>query len=124
MKRVGNADTIADIEYVIDPPGIGDPRHSWTAHGVECTRDRHRYSGTDYTFDIDIIDMKRMKAGRVSWRILIVSERWEQTEIKAEIRNTKWLKVLSGKASDVKTWMKTCRNLKLEKGADFELSDA
>jgi hypothetical protein len=47
MKRVGNAQTISDIEFVINAPALGDPRNSWSAHGVECTRNRHRYSGLD-----------------------------------------------------------------------------
>ena len=33
MKRVGNAQTIADIEFVIDAPTLNDPRHSWTMTG-------------------------------------------------------------------------------------------
>lgn len=114
MKRVGNAQTISDIEFVINAPALGDPRHSWTAHGVECTRNRHRYSGLDYEFNIEIVDLRRTKAGRTSWRVLIVTELWQATDTKGEIRNTKWLKLLNGKASDVKAWMRSCRSLKLD----------
>jgi hypothetical protein len=108
--------TIADIEFVIDAPALGDPRHSWTAYGVECTRDRHRYSGAGYEFNIEIVDLRRTKAGRTSWRVLIVTEWWQAAGEKGEIRNTKWLKVLNGKASDVKTWMRSCRSQKVDKG--------
>ncbi len=114
MKRVGNAQTISDIEFIIDSPAIGGLRHSWTAHGVECTRERHRYSGPDYEFNIEIINLRRLKAGRLAWWILIVSELWQTTDTKSEIRNTKWLKVLSGRASDVKAWMRSSRLLKLD----------
>lgn len=114
MKRVGNAQTISDIEFVIDAPALGDPRAAWTAHGVECTRNRHRYSGPDYDFNIEIVDLRRAKAGRASWRVLIVTESWHDTDTKNEIRNTKWLRVLYGKASDVKAWMRSCRSLKLD----------
>jgi hypothetical protein len=115
MKRVGNAQTIADIEFVIDAPILSDPRRSWTAHGVECTRDRHRYSGPDYEFSIEIVDLRRSKVGRApSWRVLIVTEWWQAAACKVEIRNTKWLKVLEGRASDVKAWMRTCRSAKLD----------
>ena len=41
---------------------------------------------------------------------------WQSAGGKGEIRNTKWLKVLNGKASDVKAWMRSCRSLKVNKG--------
>ena len=116
MKRLGNAQTIADIEFVIDAPTLSDPRHSWTAYGVECTRDRHRYSGQAYEFNIEIVDIRRLKAGRTSWRVLVVTEWWRAEREKGEIRNTKWLKILSGKPSDVKAWMRSCRSQKVNQG--------
>jgi hypothetical protein len=123
MKRVGNAQTISDIEFVIDAPSLSDPRRSWTAHGVECTRDRHRYSGSAYEFNIEIVELRRAKAGRASWRVLIVTEWWQAAGTKDVIRNSKWLKVLSGKASDVKAWMRSCRSLKLETGIGSRRSE-
>jgi len=118
MKRVGNAQTIADIEFVIDAPTLGDPRRSWTAHGVQCTRNRHRFSGSDYEFNIETLDLRHSKAGRTSWRVLIVRELWQTSDANAEIRNSKWLKVLAGRASDIKAWMRSCRSLKLNEAAE------
>jgi hypothetical protein len=89
MKRVENDQTIADIEFVIDAPTLSNPRHLWTAYGVECTRDRHGYSGQAYEFNIEILDIRRLKAGRALWRILIVTEWWqaEGKEAKSAIPN-------------------------------------
>lgn len=112
MKRIGNAQTIADIEFVIDAPTLGDPRRAWTVQDVECTRDRHRFAGQSYEFNIESVDLRRTKAGRMLWRVLIVTE-WWQAEGR-EIRNSKWLKVLSGRASDVTAWMRSRRSLKLD----------
>lgn len=123
MKRVGNADTIADIEFVIGAPSAGDPRQSWTAFGVDCTRERHRYMGQSYEFNIDVVDLRRAKAGRLLWRVLIITEWWHAAGVKGEIRNTKWLKVLNGKASDVKTWMRACRSQKVDRGAESHAAD-
>ena len=67
MKRVGNAQTIADIEFLIDPPGLSERRHSWTAWGVNCTRDLHRYSGQAYEFNIEVVDLRHSKAGGIAW---------------------------------------------------------
>jgi hypothetical protein len=122
MKRVGNANTIADIEFVIDAPSLGDSRHSWTVHGVDCTREWHRFSGQYYEFNIEVLDLRLSKGGRYTWRVLIVTELWQTTGVKSEIRNTKWLKVLAGKASDVTAWMRRCRSLKIDKGDQTDLA--
>jgi hypothetical protein len=111
MKRVGNAQTIADIEFVIDAPALSDRRHIWTMCGVDCTRYRHRYSGPTYEFNVDVIDLHH--AGHSPWRALIVTERWGADGEHTEIRNSKWLKVLGGKSSDIKAWMRKCRNQKV-----------
>jgi hypothetical protein len=124
MKRVGNAQTIADIEFVIDAPALSDRRHSWTACGADCTRDRHRYSGQNYEFNIEIVDLRLSKTGGASWRVLIVTEWWGSEREGSEIRNSKWLKVLDGKPSDIKAWMRRCRSQKLNSGMgsqSFEL---
>jgi hypothetical protein len=34
MARIGNAGTISDIEYVVEPPGAGSDVTAWTSHGV------------------------------------------------------------------------------------------
>jgi hypothetical protein len=112
MKRVGNARTIADIEFVIDAPKAGDPRNSWNAHGVACTRDRHRFSGQTYSFTVEVVDIRLVAAGRISWHVIIVNEWWRAGDADMNIRNTKWLKVLSGKAADVIAWMRQSRSMK------------
>lgn len=119
MKRVGNAQTIADIEFVIDAPALGDSRQAWTAHGVACTRERHRFSGGTYEFNIEVVELRLTKAGRIAWRALIVTEWWQADG--GEIRNSKWLKVLEGKASDVTAWMRRCRALKVDGASAAQL---
>ncbi|MGA9136961.1 MAG: hypothetical protein WBZ39_03355 [Methylovirgula sp.] len=116
MKRVGTARTIADIEFVIDAPSIGDPRHCWQAYGVECRRDRHRFSGPTYSFTIDVVDLQLAKASG-SWHAIIVSESWHAGTGDANIRSIKWLKVLSGKASDLTAWMRRSRSMKVDAAA-------
>ncbi len=113
MKRVGTARTIADIEFVIDAPGVGDPRRCWQAYGVECQRDRHRFSGPTYSFTVDIVDLRLAKANG-SWHAVIVSETWHAGPGDANIRSFKWLKVLSGKASNLTAWMRHSRSMKVD----------
>jgi hypothetical protein len=115
MRRIGNLRTISDLEFVIDAPGLGEARSSWTAHGVECTRERHRFSGQIYAFVIDVVHLRLIKSGRTSWHAMVVTEWWHSANSDADIRNTKWLKVISGKPSDVTAWIRRCRALKLER---------
>jgi hypothetical protein len=122
MKRLSNAQTIADIEFVIDVPKLGDPRYSWNAYGVTCTRDRHRFSGHTYSFTIDVVDLRLVTAGRTAWHVIIVNEWWRAGAADVNIRNTKWLKVLTGKASDVTTWMRRSRSMKGDRAAQPHLS--
>jgi hypothetical protein len=118
MKRVANSRTISDIEFVIDAPSLGDPKRSWTAHGVECTRDRHRFSGQLYDFTIEVVQLRMVKSGRTSWHVMIVTEWWRSGDSDKDIRNTKWLKVLSGKPSEVTAWMRRFRTLKVDKSLE------
>ena len=122
MKRVGNADTIADIEFVITAPPMGDPRQTWTACGAECARSRHRYSGPGYEFLIEVIDIRRLRSERILWHVMIVSESWKALT-SGEIRSTKWLKVLEGKGSDIKSWMREHRSRKVGQAPSTHLPE-
>lgn len=110
MKRLGNAQTIADIEFVIDAPKFAGLRHSWSAYGVNCTRERHRFSGRAYSFTIEILDLRLVAGGRSSWHAMIINEWWHEGDTDESIRTTKWLKLLSGKASDVIAWLHRSRS--------------
>ena len=81
MKRIGNSRTIFDIEFVIDPPPPSDAKSFWNAHGVECTRDRHRFSGQTYAFTIEVVQLRLIKSGRVSWHAIIVTEWWHSSDL-------------------------------------------
>jgi hypothetical protein len=124
MKHVGNARTISDIEFVIEAPSVGDTRRAWTAHGVQCTRDRHRFSGQEYDFTIEVVQLRLMKSGRTSWHVVIVTEWWRAAHSDSDIRCTKWLKVLTGRASDVTAWMRRGRATKVERAIGLEVRES
>jgi hypothetical protein len=115
MKRVSNSRNIGDIEYVIEALSIGDGKRFWTAHGADCTRSRHRFSAQLYDFTIEVVELRMIKSGRLSWHVMIVTEWWRSAEANVDIRRTKWLKVLRGKATDVTAWMRRCRESKLQR---------
>ncbi len=84
---------------------------SWNAEGVECRRDRHRYSGQAYDFTTDVLQLRFAQPGRSRWEVLIVSERWTTGSPAILIRSTKWLKLRTGKSSDVRDWVRRSRPL-------------
>jgi hypothetical protein len=114
MGRIGNARTIADIEFVIDAPSPGGEINAWTAHGVECTRDRHRYNGQTYSFAFEVLHLRFNGSPRKRWHLVIVSELWRFHEARVEARGTKSLKVIAGKSADILEWMRRCRTMKVE----------
>ena len=114
MSRIGNARTIADIEYVIDGPRFGSEQSSWMVHGVTCRRERHRYVGQDYSFALDVLSLRCAPSTRSGWHVVILSETWRFAEGPSEARTTKSLKVLRGKAADILAWMRRHRTAKLE----------
>lgn len=114
MSRIGNARTIADIEYVIDAPSPGSDVTAWLAHGVKCSRDRHRFSGQTYSFSFEVLDLRLESPARLQWHVVIVSEVWKFHDARTESRGSKSLRVLQGKPADVLSWMRRCREQKLE----------
>jgi hypothetical protein len=117
MARIGNARTIADIEYVIEAPSPGSDVTAWLAHGVKCSRDRHRFSGQAYSFLFEVLDLRFEGPSRLQWHVVIVSEVWKFHDAKTDSRGAKSLRVLQGKPADVLAWMRRCREVKLEKRA-------
>ena len=101
MARIGNARTIADIEYVIESPSLGSDVTAGAEHGVKCSRDRHRFDGQSQSFPFEILDLRFEAQARQRWHVVIVSKRWQFRNSKAEPRGSKSLRVLQGKPADV-----------------------
>ena len=113
MARIGNARTIADIEYVVEPPGAGSEVTAWISHGVKCSIDRHRYTGQAYAFTFEVMDLRLDGPAKQRWHVVIVSELWRFRDARTESRGSKTLRLLQGKPADVLNWMRRCRDTKL-----------
>jgi hypothetical protein len=111
MARFGNALTIFEIEsIVIDSARAGREPPHWQAKGAECSRERHRYSGSSYAFTIDVLHVRYARAGRTAWSLVVVTELWRSAgETDVDMRGAKWMKLISGKSADVTAWIRTCR---------------
>jgi len=114
MAKITKSSIISDIEYIVDAPSPAIERRHWHVQGVECLRDRHRFSGQSYVFAIDVLQVHFARSGRTIWRLVLVTEGWRVAEGDRLLRQNKWLKVTTGKASDVMDWVQRCRAQKLQ----------
>jgi hypothetical protein len=64
-----------------------------------------------------VLQLKLVRSGRISWHVMIVTERWRSGDSSKDIRSAKWLKLIEGKASDVTAWMRRCRAMKAARPA-------
>lgn len=119
MPRLSNARTIADIEFVLETSSLAPDASAWQSYGVDCTRDRHRFSNPGYAFIIDVLHLRSSGIpGRSKWYAVILTEQWRFTEGSKENRTTKSLKVIHGKQADILSWMRKSRESKLTSKKD------
>jgi hypothetical protein len=105
MAQITNARTIREVEQILYAGSPHMEARSWTVAGVECRRDRHRYAGESYGFASEVVHLRFSEPGRPRWEVLIVGEWWTTRAPDASIRSVKWLKLLRGKASDLRDWI-------------------
>ena len=104
MLRLSRARVISDIELIINSPGPALGQRKWSARGAECSVDRHTYWGELYRFHADILHVRM--PGKPAWQLIVVSEFWHRGEAEA-LHSVKWLKLLSGKPTDVLQWIRS-----------------
>jgi hypothetical protein len=105
MLRLSRAGVIGDIEFIINSPGAALGRRKWTAKGAECSIDRQTYSGELYGFHADILHIRMPVTGHLAWELVLVSEFWRRGD-RETLHSVKWLKLLSGKPTDVLKWIR------------------
>lgn len=104
MLRLSRARVISEIEFVANSPGRAPGQRNWTAKGAACSVDRHTYSGDSYGFHVDILHIRTPATGRLAWELVLVREFWRRGGGET-LHSVKWLKLLSGKPTDVLKWI-------------------
>jgi len=115
MPRLGNARTISELEFIIGGPGPGSDAAVWTAHGAQCTRDIHRYTGAVYSYYFEIVRVLFAAPRQREWEAIIVKELWRFHQAKGESRLTKSLKLIRGRATDLQAWSRINRDRAIAK---------
>jgi hypothetical protein len=83
----------------------------WRVDDVEWTRETHSYIGHDYSFRMDIHNLRRMHGNKVLWSLLVVQERWWNKQMTEAIRIFEWRRALAGKDRDILAWFTAQRDL-------------
>jgi hypothetical protein len=96
MLRLSRSRVISDIEFIVNNPGPPLGQRKWISKGAECSVDRHSVCGGVYGFHIDILQVHLTAARSSNWKLLIVSEFW-QDGAGGTSHSAKWLKILLGK---------------------------
>ena len=107
MPRMGNAMMIGEIEALIGAGHASPEPMQWTVAGVDCRRERQRYSGADYAWSIEVVTITRSRPGP-RFHLLLIAEFWRAGPI--DLRSQKWLKLLAGQTADVSNWIASCRS--------------
>jgi len=90
--------------YAASNPGLA--KDSWEVDGVDWSRERHGYWGTETSFQFEIHRLVRRSGPKTLWSLLVVIERWWGPDRSREIRGTEWCKVLAGRSADILAWLK------------------
>ncbi len=102
MLRLSRALVIQDLERLVEDSIIG--RTEWSAKGVDCRRERHGYSSSVYSFDLDILNLRARGGPGGAWELFIVTEFWRSAQ-GTTVHSPKWLKLICGKPNDVLKWI-------------------
>jgi hypothetical protein len=87
--------------------GATNPRQDtdrWRVKDVEWSRESHSYAGRDYSYRIDVHNLRRMQGGKIAWSLLVVQERWWDKHAQGALRVFEWRRTLSGRDRDVLAW--------------------
>jgi len=109
MAQVNNARAIRDVELILYGGSPHYEARCWSAAGVECRRDRHRYTGQGYAFGVEILQLRFAARGLAGWEVMIVTERWATGVPETVVRGHKWMKIVSGRPADVRAWIRRHR---------------
>ena len=74
----------------------------WRIDEVAWKRERHAYSGSDHSFQIEVHRLEARSA--TPWTLFVVVERWWTEGQDGLIRSNNWVKLVAGKRTDALAW--------------------
>lgn len=76
----------------------------WHVDDVEWRKDRHSFSGGDYSFASDVHCLTKSSTKGPDWQLLVVIEYWWDRD-RETLRSTTWARVLSGSQKAIVSWL-------------------
>jgi hypothetical protein len=115
MLKLSRARVIQDLERLVEKSIAHVGQHEWSARGVECRRERHSFSSPNYSFDLDVLNLRAKGDAERAWELFIMTEFWRSAQGNS-IHSPKWLKLVRGKPNDVLKWITEHREAAEGKG--------
>jgi hypothetical protein len=84
----------------------GQRKDKWHVDGVDWTRERLSFWGTDYSVTLEVHQLKHQRGGKIDWQLMVVIESWWGPDRQKAIRSSTWNKIMSGKADQILAWLK------------------
>lgn len=92
---------LARLQMKTNPSAATD---QWKVDGVIWERERHSHWGRDYAFQVECQLLTSEQPHR--WRLLVVTEKWWDSNRSAQARLSQWSKLSSGDRKKVLDWFK------------------
>jgi hypothetical protein len=113
MKNFTNPSFFRLFDLLMSTHNPGLKRSKWTVDGVDCTRERHSFTGQQYGFAVEIFTFAR--PGRRPWTLMVVQEYWWIGEDAKGSKTLRWARPTGGRRNDIIAWFR-------EQEADLERS--
>lgn len=112
MKRLSRASVINDIEFIVNRHKAVLGERNWKADGLQCQLESHTYTGNAYSFHTDVLTLETATGVRPKWKVMIVTQSWRGVDGET-MHSNQFLKLLSGRNSDVTAWVSANRDTEL-----------
>jgi hypothetical protein len=62
------------FDLLMSTRNLGTKRSKWIISGIDCSRERHGFSGHSHGFAVETFNLSR--AGQRGWTLMVVKEYW------------------------------------------------
>lgn len=89
------------------------PTHAhWRVGDVDWRKDRHSFSGADYSVTLEVHHLRRSAASGTRWSLMVAAEHWWD-ETGHPLKTMNWARVITGDAVSIITWLKGQEKVRL-----------
>jgi hypothetical protein len=104
MKNFTSPSFFRLFDLLMSTHNPGFKRSKWVLDGVDCTRERHSFTGQQYGFSVEIFTFTR--AAKRGWTLMVVKEYWWIGEDSKDTKALRWARPTGGRRNDIIAWFR------------------